>query len=109
MDAKAAVPKVRPPRVSCLHLSAGGAGLQLRPPTGGCRSQADQGRPCYLCPGHLPHRLCSCLPLPPQGQGGDKPTRKMFVGGLSDISDAEFRAHFVPYGTIMVRASAPAG
>ncbi len=27
----------------------------------------------------------------------------MFVGGLSDISDAEFRAHFMPYGTIVVR------
>lgn len=64
--------------------------------------------PCAACLVSPAAHSPALVRLPPllQGQGGDKPTRKMFVGGLSDISDAEFRAHFVPFGNIVVRGCA---
>lgn len=36
----------------------------------------------------------------PRDQGGGKLTRKMFVGGIGEVSDAEFRNHFAVYGMI---------
>jgi RNA recognition motif-containing protein len=41
----------------------------------------------------------------PRDQGGGKLTRKMFVGGIGEVSDAEFQAHFANFGTVTVRSS----
>ena len=44
----------------------------------------------------------------PRDQGGGKLTRKMFVGGIGEVSDAEFQAHFANFGTVTVRSSGSA-
>jgi hypothetical protein len=38
----------------------------------------------------------------PRDQGGGKLTRKMFVGGLGEVSDSEFLAHFSNFGAVVV-------
>lgn len=40
----------------------------------------------------------------PKDQGGGKLTRKMFVGGIGEVSDAEFQAHFANFGAMVVSA-----
>ena len=45
----------------------------------------------------------------PRDQGGNKLTKKMFVGGVSNISDEEFTDYFSQFGTVteaQVRAGA---
>lgn len=45
----------------------------------------------------------------PRDQGGGKLTRKMFVGGIGEVSDAEFRNHFAAFGSITVGRGARPG
>lgn len=45
----------------------------------------------------------------PRDQGGGKLTRKMFVGGLGEVSDGEFLAHFANFGAVVVRGVGGAG
>ncbi len=36
----------------------------------------------------------------PKDQGGGRLTKKMFVGGLGDMSDEEYKAYWSQYGNI---------
>lgn len=71
--------------------------------------------PCSLprlsSPQHREHyidgRRVDAKAAVPRDQGGGKLTRKMFVGGIGEVSDDEFRNHFAVFGTITVRAGGP--
>lgn len=64
-------------------------------------------RPTTPLPQHREHfvdgRKVDAKAAVPRDQGGGKLTRKMFVGGMGELPDDAFRAHFAPFGTIVVR------
>ena len=79
----------------------------------GCAHAACSAPPTLPCAQHREHyidgRRVDANAAVPNEQGGGKQTRKLFVGGLGDVSDSELRAHFMPFGSVSVSRVAEAG